>query len=82
MISRIVHTKAECTRVATFTQLASGNWRVQIRRKTRYVAETFRQRKRSKWSVTIDRNGSSKPRVVRNVRTFGDLIDLPDEDMR
>jgi hypothetical protein len=31
--------------VATFTQLASGNWRVQVRRKTRYVAETFRRRK-------------------------------------
>jgi hypothetical protein len=30
----------------------------------------------------IDRNGSSKRRVVRNVRTFGDLIDLHDEDMR
>ena len=30
----------------------------------------------------IDRNGSSKPRVVRNVRTFGDLIDLHDQDMR
>jgi hypothetical protein len=29
----------------------------------------------------IDRNGSSKPRAVRNVRTFGDLIDLHDEDM-
>src|ERR1700730_10856442 len=37
--------KPECTRVATFTQLASGNWRVQVRRKTRYVAETFRRRK-------------------------------------
>jgi hypothetical protein len=29
--------------VATFTQLASGNWRVQVRRKTRFVAETFRR---------------------------------------
>ena len=29
----------------------------------------------------IDRKGSSKPRAVRNVRTFGDLIDLHDEDM-
>src|ERR1700732_1279084 len=29
----------------------------------------------------IDRNGSSKPRLARNVRTFGDLIDLHDEDM-
>lgn len=37
---------------------------------------------RSKMERNIDRNGSSKPRVVRNVRTFGDLIDLHDEDMR
>jgi hypothetical protein len=72
--------------VATFTQLASGNWRVQVRRKTRYVAETFRRRKDGEeWALdmerNIDRNGSSKPRVVQNVRTFGDLIDLHDEDM-
>ena len=56
----------------SFTQLASGNWRVQVRRKTRYVADTF----------YIDRNGSSKPRALWNVRTFGDLIDLYDQDMR
>jgi len=73
--------------VATFTQLGSGNWRVQVRRKTRYVAETFRRRKDGEeWALemerNIDRNGSSKPRLVRNVRTFGDLIDLHDEDMR
>jgi hypothetical protein len=73
--------------VATFTQLASGNWRVQVRRKTRYVAETFRRRKDGEERAlemerNIDRNGSSKPRVVRNIRTFGDLIDLHDEDMR
>jgi len=72
--------------VATFTQLASGNWRVQVRRKTRYVAETFRRRKDGEeWALemerNIDRNGSSKTRAVRNVRTFGDLIDLHDEDM-
>src|SRR6266436_9694897 len=78
--------KPECTRVATFTQMASGNWRVQVRRKTRYVAETFRRRKDGEeWALemerNIDRNGSSKPRAVRNVRTFGDLIDLHDEDM-
>jgi hypothetical protein len=49
--------------VATFTQLASGNWRVQVRRKTRYVAETFRRRKDGEeWALEmdIDRNGSSK----------------------
>ena len=72
--------------MATFTQLVSGNWRVQVRRKTRYVAETFRRRKDGEeWALemerNIDRNGSSKPRAVRNVRTFGDLIDLHDEDM-
>src|SRR3954447_13572858 len=63
-----------------------GNWRVQVRRKTRYVAETFRRRKDGEeWALemerNIDRNGSSKPRVARNVRTFGDLIDLHDQDM-
>jgi hypothetical protein len=73
--------------VATFTQLASGNWRVQVRRKTRYVAETFRRRKDGEeWALemerNIDRNGSSKPRALRNIRTFGDLIDLHDQDMR
>jgi len=73
--------------VATFTQLASGNWRVQVRRKTRYVAETFRRRKDGEeWALemerNIDRNGSSKPRALRNVQTFGDLIDLHDQDMR
>ena len=50
--------------MATFTQLASGNWRVQVRRKTRYVAETFRRRKDGEeWALemerNIDRNGSS-----------------------
>jgi hypothetical protein len=73
--------------VATFTQLASGNWRVQVRRNTRHVAETFRRRKDAEeWALdlerNIDRNGSSKPRVIRNVRTFGDLIDLHDDDIR
>ena len=72
--------------MATFTQMASGNWRVQVRSKTRYVAETFRRRKDGEeWALEmerhIDRNGSSKPRAARNVRTFGDLIDLHDEDM-
>ena len=73
--------------MATFTLLATGNWRVQVRRKARYVAETIRRRKDGEeWALemerNIDRNGSSKPCVVRSVRTFGDLIDLHDEDMR
>lgn len=73
--------------MAAFTRLASGNWRVQVCRKTRYVAETFRRRKDDEECAlemerNIDRNGSSRPRVVRNARTFDDLIDLQDEDMR
>jgi hypothetical protein len=45
------------------------------------VAETFRRRKDGEeWALemerNIDRNGSPKPRVVRNVRTFGELIDI------
>src|SRR5258708_24640589 len=80
-----VHTwctrKSECTRVATFTQLASGNWRVQVRRKTRYVAETFRRRKDGEeWALemerNIDRNGLSTPRTLEKLRTFGCLIRL------
>jgi hypothetical protein len=72
--------------VATFTQLASGNCRIQVRSKTRYVAETFRRRKDGEeWALEMERNidcnGSSKPCVLRDVRTFGDLIDLHDEDM-
>jgi hypothetical protein len=58
---------------------------VKARRETCYVAETFRRRKGG-WALemerNVDRNGSSDPRVVRNVRTFGELIDLHDEDMR
>ena len=43
--------------MATFTQLASGNWRVQVRRKTRYVAETFRRRKDGEeWALEMERN--------------------------
>jgi hypothetical protein len=45
------------TRVAAFTPLASGNWRVQVRRKTRYVAETFRRRKDGEeWALEMERN--------------------------
>lgn len=29
--------------MATFTQLPSGNWRVQIRRKQSYASDTFRR---------------------------------------
>jgi hypothetical protein len=57
--------------------LASGNWHFQVRRKTRYVAETFRRRKdgeewRSKWSATLiaagaqDYGSAGSPRRLEN----------------
>jgi len=30
--------------MASFVQLPSGNWRAVVRRKARYVAETFRRK--------------------------------------
>ena len=72
--------------MASFTQLPSGNWRVQVRRKNRYVAETFHRRKDGEeWALdmecNIDRNGSPKPRTAVKARTFGDIIDLHVQDM-
>jgi hypothetical protein len=72
--------------VASFTQLPSGNWRVQVRRKNRYVAETFRRRKDGEdWALdmerNIDRKGSPKPRAAVRARTFSDIIDLHIDDM-
>jgi integrase len=73
--------------MATFTQLASGNWRVQVRRKGRYVAETFRRRKDGEeWGLDtercIDRGISVRSRVRQRIRTLGDLINLHIEDMK
>jgi len=67
--------------------MASGNWRVQIRRKGRYVAETFRRRKDGEeWALemerNIDRGKGPCPSVRLHLRTFGDLIDLREEDMK
>lgn len=72
--------------MASFTQLPSGNWRVQVRRKNRYVSETFRRRKDAEdWALdmerNIDRRGSPKPKAAAQARTFGDIIDLHFEDM-
>jgi hypothetical protein len=73
--------------VATFTQLGSGNWRAQVRRKGRYAAETFRRRKDAEeWALDtercIDRGVVLRPRLREGLRTLGDLINLHIEDMR
>ena len=47
--------------MATFTQLASGNWRVQVPRKTGYVAETFRRRKdEEEWALDMERSRAGR----------------------
>jgi integrase len=73
--------------VATFTQLGSGNWRVQVRRKGQYAAETFRRRKDAEeWALdaerSVDRGIPLKTRPKEPPRTFGDLIDLHIHDMQ
>jgi hypothetical protein len=46
--------------MATFTQLPSGNWRVQVRRKDRYVSESLRHRKDVEdWALEIERGIST-----------------------
>jgi hypothetical protein len=50
-----VHT--ERTRLATFTKLNSGSWRVQVRRKGKYVNETFLRRKDAEeWALEVERH--------------------------
>jgi hypothetical protein len=39
----------------TFTKLKSGSWRVQVRRKNEYVANTFvRRRDAEEWAVCTE----------------------------
>jgi len=80
-----------CTRsahvLATLVQLPSGNWRVQIRRKGRYVSETFRRRKDAEeWALDaerpIDRGETPSSRAKVDPTTFADLIDLHLEDLK
>ena len=42
--------------MATITKLASGNWRVQVRRKGCYAADTFRRRRDAEeWALDTER---------------------------
>lgn len=73
--------------MATFRKLPSGNWRVQVRRKRRYIAETFRRHKDAEvWALDmerrIDQGEVPSSRVRRQPTTFGDLIDLHLADLQ
>lgn len=73
--------------MATFTKLASGSWRVQVRRKGRYISETFQLREDArKWATEaerqVDRGQSPLASRVAKMKTFGDLIDLHLVDLK
>ena len=72
--------------MATYTKLSSGSWRVQVRRKGRYVSETFLRRDDARrWATDAERQVDrgetpTKSRTAR-LKTFGELIDLHIDDM-
>lgn len=73
--------------MATFTKLSSGSWRVQVRRKGRYVSETFLRRDDAqRWATEaerqIDRGETPSDSRIARLTTFEDLIDLHIDDMR
>lgn len=73
--------------MATFTKLKSGSWRAQVRRKGKYVNESFlRRRDAEEWALDIerriDRGGSPTKCARRNAKTFGDLVRLHREDLQ
>ncbi len=73
--------------MATLFRLPSGRWRVQIRRKGRYISETFlRHQDAEVWAkdneVRIDQGRKPNARGAHDPRTFGDLIDLHLQDVK
>ena len=63
--------------MATFTKLKSGSWRVQVRRKGKYVNETFLRRKDAElWALEverrIDRGESAMAQRSRDAKTVGE----------
>src|SRR5215510_7952452 len=71
----------------TYTKLKSGSWRVQVRRKREYVANTFvRRRDAEEWAIEIERSIDRGAPIRRSrpheePRTFSDLIALHLDDL-
>ncbi len=75
----------ERTRFGDFHEAQIGSWRVQVRRKGKYVNETFlRRRDAEEWALEIERRIHRGEPVLargsRETKTFGDLIQLHRED--
>ena len=67
-------------------KLPSGNWRAQVRRKGKYISNTFRRRvDADTWALeterTIDKGFDPNSVTPSSVKTFGELIDLHIQDM-
>src|ERR1700687_64151 len=76
----------ESTLVATITRLKSGSWRVQVRRKGKYVNDTFLRRKDAEeWALEIERRiDRGEPPLAassRELRRFGDVVRLHRDDL-
>lgn len=71
----------------TFTKLKSGSWRVQVRRKREYVANTFiRRRDAEEWAIEVERSIDRgipirRSRPLEQPRIFADLIALHLDDL-
>ncbi len=67
-------------------KLPSGSWRAQVRRKGKYVSNTFQRRADGDtWALeterTIDKGIDPKAVNPRLATTFGEIIDLQIQDM-
>jgi len=71
----------------TFTKLKSGSWRVQVRRKREYSANTFiRRRDAEEWAIEVERSIDRgvpirRSRPHEQPRIFADLIALHLDDL-
>jgi integrase len=71
----------------SYTKLKSGSWRVQVRRKHEYAANTFiRRRDAEEWAIEVERSidrGDPVPRSRphEQPRIFSDLIALHFDDL-
>ena len=67
--------------MAAIVKLPSGNWRAQVRRKGKYVSNSFKRRADADvWAIEAERT-IDKGLDPRKVRSFGDIIDLHVQDM-
>ena len=72
--------------MATYTKLSSGSWRVQVRRKGRYVSEALvcpdaARRWATGTVCQVDRGETPTKSRIARLKTFGELIDLHIDDM-